>query len=102
MLNKEQYKKLYNLIIRAYKTDVRSFVKLNFDEPNVDTAMAITKKIKFYEKSDELKNAKKDLEEIFGISTKKMTKNVIYLKHQSSLANSIYYHFLMNREPVNE
>lgn len=111
MINKEQYIKLFKLIIKAYRYDIHDFVSLDFKSLNEEncmkTPMKIVQKIKELESFNkgvkdykyELKNAKDDLKNIFGIDTKGMTKNVIFLKHQSELANSIYYYFILNRRP---
>ena len=42
----------------------------------------------------ELQEAKDDLLNIFGIDVKGMTKNQIYLKHQSEMINTIYSKFV--------
>lgn len=62
--------------------------------PTVPVALILFKEIKKVEKkTNELAEAKKDLEEIFGLDKKeinKMTKNQLYMKHQSLMVNGIY------------
>ena len=96
----------YNLwkyrIDSAYKNSEYEFPK----EKTLDSAIKIFKRIKISEKLDdndkvnydnELSEAKYDLVVIFGMryeDLKGMTKNNIYLTHQSAWVNSIYGRFL--------
>lgn len=66
---------------------------------SIETAIEIFKDVKEYEKLDgdgnkdyerELIEAKYDLRIIFNINFKNLTKNNIYLAHQSAWVNSIY------------
>lgn len=73
-------------------------------EATIGSALAIFKEIKKMERfafygdaklmrKQELSSAKEDLEFIFGIKPeeiKSLTKNNLYLKHQSLMVNSIY------------
>lgn len=80
---------------------------LNTEDKSIDNALKIYRTIKEYERKlyhmngieeapkyeKELNEAKSDLVDIFGFDIseiKKMTKNNIYLNHQSKLVNSIY------------
>lgn len=72
------------------KANGKNFYKV----PTVPVALILFKEIKKMEtKTNELAEAKKDLEEIFGLDKKeisKMTKNQLYMKHQSLMVNGIY------------
>lgn len=57
----------------------------------IEDAIEIFKEVKKYEKlQGELLEAKYDLQIIFDTNFKGMTKNSIYLTHQSMWVNSIY------------
>ena len=60
----------------------------------------LLKKIKEFDRKvdnkTELKHAKDDLENIFEVNTKGMTKNKIFLEHQSKMVNSIYSEILLD------
>lgn len=70
--------------------------------PTIDTALKIFKKIKELERfnggltvdyENELREAKLDLSEIFGMTyeeLKVLSKNNLYMKHQSLMVNAIY------------
>ena len=67
----------------------------NYDKTaSIDNALEIFKNIKKVEKTtNELEEAKYDLETIFGLPKdefKKLTKNKIYMLHQSMMVNQIY------------
>lgn len=97
MLQHNKIAKLSKLIINSYKGNLEEYSKIA-NEKTIDSAIKVFKKIKNYETFNndridrlyELNNAKKDLKEIFDIDTKCMTKNQIFLKHQSCLINAIY------------
>ena len=66
---------------------------------SIETAIKVYKDVKKYEKTDgdgevdynrELLEAKYDLQIIFNINFKGLTKNNIYLTHQSMWVNSVY------------
>lgn len=66
---------------------------------SIETAIKIYQDVKKYEKlnengeidyAKELQEAKYDLQIIFGINFKNITKNNIYLTHQSMWVNSLY------------
>lgn len=71
-------------------------------DPTIQSALSIFKMIKKMERpicndevdyKKELLNAKEDLENIFDVSKddlKYLSKNNLYLKHQSMMVNSIY------------
>lgn len=67
-------------------------------QPTVDNAKELFGKIKEVEKStDEFEEAKYDLKEIFGLTDediKSMTKNHLYLEHQSRMINAIISLFM--------
>ncbi len=72
---------------------------------SIETAIEIFKQVKKYEKTDEdgkidykkeLLEAKYDLQRIFDTNFKNLTKNNIYLTHQSAWVNSIY--IMLNEE----
>ena len=69
-------------------------------DKSLESAKKIFKKIKEFDKkvdnNIELQHAKDDLENIFEIDTKGMTKNKIFLEHQSKMINSIYSEILLD------
>lgn len=75
----------------------------NYDKtPTVGNALYLFKEIKKLERStDELLEAKGDLERIFGLDKKdinKMTKNQLYMAHQSLMVNGIYELLINEKE----
>lgn len=68
---------------------------VNYDKTaTIENSLELFKEIKKVEKTtDELKEAKYDLETIFCVPAtelKKLTKNRIYMLHQSMMVNQIY------------
>ena len=60
----------------------------------IANALELFKGIKKVEKENELNEAKCDLEMIFGVSKeelKGLSKNQLYMLHQSSMVNAIYF-----------
>lgn len=99
------YKLLKAKIHLVYSTEKASV--LNTEDKSIENALKIYRTIKEYERKychvndieeapnyeKELNEAKSDLVDIFGFSIaeiKEMTKNNLYLNHQSKLVNSIY------------
>lgn len=89
------YKLLENKIKFIYK-DKR--IKLP-KEKSLDSAIKIFKELKQFEKFDrngkvdyekELLEAKYDLRVIFGIDIKGLSKNELYMTHQSMWVNTLY------------
>lgn len=72
----------------------------NYDKtPSIKNALELFKKIKEVEKSTgkELEEAKYDLTEIFCVKAeelKRLTKNNIYMLHQSMMVNQIYMNLM--------
>lgn len=68
--------------------------KITWHSNNIQNALDIYTMLKrderVYGNKKELENAKSDLDKL-GIDYKGLTKNKIYLKHQSELVNGIYY-----------
>lgn len=103
MLQNNKIAKLSRLIVESYNGNLEEYSKIA-NEKTIKSAMAIFKQIKNYEvfsgdkidRQKEINMAKKDLKEIFDIDTKCMSKNQIFLKHQSCLINAIYADILNN------
>lgn len=97
MLDRTSY--LANRIFVAYDCDLNAYYQ-DAKDKSLESAKKIFKKIKeFDRKVDniiELKHAKDDLENIFEVNTKGMTKNKIFLEHQSKMINSIYSEILLD------
>ena len=72
----------------------------NYDKtPSIKNALELFKKIKEVEKSTgkELEEAKYDLTEIFRVKAeelKRLTKNNVYMLHQSMMVNQIYMNLM--------
>ena len=106
MITRKQYEELFKVVLTSYTNDIREFSKIDFKSKSVDVAMKIFKHVKFNEshkgskidRKQELELAKRDLQEIFGEDTKKMTKNQIYMMHQSKMVNTIYYYFVLGEK----
>lgn len=80
---------LINLIKEATSIFEPEFKK-NFEDDDVNKAFGIFGSIKKYEiAKGEEKYARLDLEKLFGIDSKKMTKNQMYNLHCSKLVNTI-------------
>jgi hypothetical protein len=63
-------------------------------EPTIANALELFKGIKKVEKENELNEAKCDLEMIFGVKKedlKGLSKNQLYMLHQSNMVNAIYF-----------
>ena len=90
MLDRTSY--LANRIFVAYDCDLNSYYQ-DAKDKSLESAKKIFKKIKESDRkvdnNIELKHAKDDLENIFEVNTKGMTKNKIFLEHQSKMINSI-------------
>lgn len=89
------YNKLKEKLQFVYDGKMEQFPK----GKSIETAIEIFKQVKKFEKTDgdgkidykrELLEAKYDLQIIFDINFKDLTKNNIYLAHQSAWVNSIY------------
>lgn len=97
MLDRTSY--LANRIFVAYDCDLNLYYQDSKDK-SLESAKKIFKKIKEFDRkidnSTELKHAKDDLENIFEVNTKGMTKNKIFLEHQSKMVNSIYSEILLD------
>ena len=97
MLDRTSY--LANRIFIAYDCDLNAYY-LDAKDKSLESAKKIFKKIKEFDKkvdnNIELKHAKDDLENIFEVNTKGMTKNKIFLEHQSKMVNSIYSEILLD------
>lgn len=68
---------------------------INYDKtPTIENSLEIFKNIKKVERTtNELEEAKYDLEIVFGLPKgefKNLTKNKIYMLHQSMMVNQIY------------
>lgn len=92
---KEAY--LANKIFVSFDGNIAAYASVASNK-SLESAKKIYLKIKEYEKRNgvkaELQEAKDDLLNIFGIDVKGMTKNKIYLKHQSEMINTIYSKFI--------
>lgn len=90
---------LANRIFVAYGGDLNLYYQ-DAKDKSLESAKKIFKKIKEFDKkvdnNIELKHAKDDLENIFEVNTKGMTKNKIFLEHQSKMINSIYSEILLD------
>lgn len=90
---------LANRIFVAYGGDLNLYSQ-DAKDKSLESAKKIFKKIKEFDKkvdnNIELQHAKDDLENIFEIDTKGMTKNKIFLEHQSRMINSIYSEILLD------
>lgn len=90
---------LANRIFVAYDGDLNLYSQ-DAKDKSLESAKKIFKKIKEFDKkvdnNIELQHAKDDLENIFEINTKGMTKNKIFLEHQSKMINSIYSEILLD------
>lgn len=90
---------LANRIFVAYGGDLNLYSQ-DAKDKSIESAKKIFKKIKEFDKkvdnNIELQHAKDDLENIFEINTKGMTKNKIFLEHQSKMINSIYSEILLD------
>lgn len=97
MLDRTSY--LANRIFVAYDCDLNTYYQ-DAKDKSLESAKKIFKKIKEFDRkidnSTELKHAKDDLENIFEVNTKGMTKNKIFLEHQSKMINSIYSEILLD------
>lgn len=97
MLDRTSY--LANRIFIAYDCDLNAYY-LDAKDKSLESAKKIFKKIKEFDRKvdniTELKYAKDDLENIFEVNTKGMTKNKIFLEHQSKMINSIYSEILLD------
>lgn len=95
MKTKEEY--LANKIFVSFDGNISAYAAVASNK-SLESAKKIYSKIKEYEKRNgvkaELQEAKDDLLNIFGIDVKGMTKNQIYLKHQSEMINTIYSKFV--------
>lgn len=82
-----------------WKEDLTYMVELangeDYDKtPTIQNALNLYKEIKKVEKQNELNEAKCDLEMIFGVKKeelRKLTKNQLYMLHQSNMVNAIYF-----------
>lgn len=93
------YIEIDNIINVVYKNCWDEYPK---NDKSLDAALKIFKKIKDFERNGEndevdydveLRCAKNDLHSIFDISMEeinKLTKNNLYMEHQSKLVNAIY------------
>lgn len=91
------------LIMEKLKQIVEMANGKNYDKtPTVGNALALFREIKKCERNvDELLEAKGDLERIFGLDKKginKMTKNQLYMCHQSLMVNGIYEMLIKEKE----
>ena len=103
-MNNIDFRLLKDRISVAYHSCWDKYPK---DDKPIDSALKIFKKIKELERynggfkvdyQNELREAKLDLVEIFGMTydeLKKIRKNNLYLTHQSKMVNAIY---IMNNE----
>lgn len=96
MLDRTSY--LANRIFLAYDCNLNLYYQ-DAKDKSLESAKKIFKKIKESDRKvdnkEELKHAKDDLENIFEVNTKGMTKNKIFLEHQSKMINSIYSEILL-------
>lgn len=97
MLDRTSY--LANRIFVAYDCNLNAYYQ-DAKDKSLESAKKIFKKIKESDRkvdnNIELKHAKDDLENIFEVNTKGMTKNKIFLEHQSKMINSIYSEILLD------
>ena len=97
MLDRTSY--FANRIFVAYDCDLNAYYQ-DAKDKSLESAKKIFKKIKEFDRkvdnNIELKHAKDDLENIFEVNTKGMTKNKIFLEHQSKMVNSIYSEILLD------
>ena len=97
MLDRTAY--LANRIFVAYDCNLNLYYQ-DAKDKSLESAKKIFKKIKEFDRkidnNTELKHAKDDLENIFEVNTKGMTKNKIFLEHQSKMVNSIYSEILLD------
>lgn len=88
---------LANKIFVAFDGNIAAYASIVSDK-SLESAKKVFEKVKKYEKRNgvkaELQEAKDDLENIFGIDVKGMTKNKIFLEHQSKMINTIYSKFV--------
>lgn len=92
---KTDYEKLKEKLQFVYQDKMEEFPK----GKTIETAIQVYKDVKKYEKTNgdgekdydrELLEAKYDLQIIFDVNFKGLTKNNIYLTHQSMWVNSVY------------
>lgn len=85
---KELLKNLVDSVLEDYPLEY----KRRFEDDDVNLAFSIFGSIKRYEiDNGEEEYARLDLIKLFGIDSKKMTKNVMYNTHCSRIVNSITY-----------
>ena len=98
----QKVQKLAARILVAYDGNLKLYSQ-DVNDKSLESAKKIFKKIKEFDRridnNMEFKHAKDDLENIFDIDTKGMTKNKVFLEHQSQMINSIYSRIILD-EPL--